>query len=99
MRIKDKRRTTRCCSPLVGRRIGFTADAKSRWLAHNFPRYWKMNYICESCPCQKPSKYGSPEATYIDFSPGAGWRATRLDHASFMIMEPPQFRSPYFKIR
>lgn len=98
-KIRGKRRTTRFYSPLVGWRIGFTADAKSRWQAHCFPRYWKKNYPCEGCLCQKPSKYGSPELTFMDFSPGAGWRRTRLDHATFMRMEPPQFHSPYFQIR
>jgi len=54
---------------------------------NSFCRWWKCKLMCDSCFATNPTARGVTDAgpnTYMDFTWGARWRDTVVDHEKYM---------------
>ena len=66
---------------------------------NRFCRWWKCKLMCDSCFATNPTARGCTDAgpnTYMDFTWGARWRDTVVDHEKYM--KEPNDVSPFHVI-
>ena len=54
---------------------------------HGFKRWWKAAEICDGCLARNPACINCNELTFMNFAEDAPWRATVLDHQTYMAQE------------